>query len=60
MTRITALNHIKVAGYHGDNRAAMRIYAESRISLAAYSNAILQGKRMKENGMACTCMNCKP
>lgn len=59
MTRSLALSSIRVAGYHGDDREAVRIYTESRISLAAYSNAILQGQQMKANGMACSCMKCK-
>lgn len=60
MTHSAALTHITVAGYHGDNREAVRIYTASRISLAAYSTAILQGKSMRKNGIACTCMKCKP
>lgn len=60
MTRNAVLTHIRVAGYHGDDREAVRIYSENRISLAAYSTAILQGKSMRRNGIACTCMKCKP
>lgn len=60
MNRNAALAHIRVAGYHGDDREAVRIYTETRMSLAAYSTAILQGKSMRRNGIACTCPKCKP
>jgi len=59
MTRKDALAHIKVAGYHGDLKSAMRIYTENRVSHAAYSEAYAMGRQLKSNGMPCGCNDCQ-
>jgi len=56
MKRGVALENIKVAGYYGESREALRIYTEHRISLAAYSHAYAQGRAQKLAGIPCTCM----
>lgn len=60
MKRKLALQHIKVAGYHGDVKGGMRIYIENRISREAYNNAWLAGERAKQNGTGCNCPACNP
>lgn len=59
MKREDALAHIRIAGYHGDTRAAMRIYVENRISHKAYTDAYARGAELKKSGMACSCSRCK-
>lgn len=59
MKRGAALENIKLAGYHGNSREALKIYTEHRISLAAYSHAYAQGQALKLAGIPCTCMKCK-
>lgn len=58
MTRKDALAHIKVAGYHNDQRTAMRIYTENRVSFESYREAFARGVELKQQGMACTCYQC--
>lgn len=59
MKRKDALEHIKVAGYHGDSRGALRIYTEARISHSAYTAAYAAGQRLKNDGVACGCIDCR-
>lgn len=59
MQRKDALAHIKVAGYHEDSKAAMRIYTENRISYAAYSDAYAAGRQAKASGIPCGCTGCQ-
>lgn len=58
MKRKDAIAHIKVAGYHGDTKTAMRIYTEHRISFQTYTEAFARGRELKAEGMPCTCTNC--
>ncbi len=58
MKRKDAINHIKFAGYHGDNARATRLYIENRISIAVVKAAYREGAQCKANGMKCTCYDC--
>lgn len=58
MKRKDAIAHIKVAGYHGDTKTAMRIYTEHRISFKTYTEAFARGRELKAEGMPCTCTDC--
>ncbi|AIG04669.1 hypothetical protein HZ99_21700 [Pseudomonas fluorescens] len=60
MTRKDAIALIKLAGYHGDTKTALRIYTENRVSYTAYSEAYARGAQLKQEGMACTCFECNP
>lgn len=59
MKRADAVALIKVAGYHGDGKTAMRIYIENRVSHKAYSEAFARGEQLKREGMPCTCRECQ-
>lgn len=59
MKRADALAHIRIAGYHDDDKAAMRIYVENRISAERYRNAFQDGQRAKAAGVKCECHRCK-
>lgn len=58
MTRKDALAHITIAGYHSDQRAALRFYTENRVSFEAYSKAFARGAELKQQGTPCTCYQC--
>lgn len=59
MRRDDLLACIRVAGYHGDQRAYMRLYTENRISHAAARDAYRDGERAKARGIACSCADCR-
>jgi hypothetical protein len=59
MDRKTAIQVIKVAGYHGDTKTFMRTYCENRISFAVADNFFRNGKQAKLAGMKCDCNQCK-
>lgn len=59
MDRKTALQVIKVAGYHDDNQAFMRTYCENRISYKVATEWWMLGKNLKVNGAKCDCHQCK-
>jgi hypothetical protein len=60
MKRKDAINHILIAGYHGDNAAYTRLYIENRVSLDVAKAAFKQGTDMKEAGVGCSCSACNP
>jgi hypothetical protein len=53
------LDAIKVAGYHGDERTAMRLFVESPVSFQAYREAYRKGRIAKLAGVPCTCPDCR-
>lgn len=59
MTRQQAINHLRVAGYHADMRSFTRLYVENRVSIKAAREAYAEGERMRDNGVLCTCSDCK-
>lgn len=61
MKRKDALAHIRIAGYHNDQRTALRIYVEHRsVSKTAHDEAWLAGIKAKNAGMPCGCIHCTP
>lgn len=59
MKRADALAHLRIAGYHNDSRAFVRLYVENRISRKAADEAYRTGKRQRAGGMPCHCHECK-
>lgn len=57
--RDVAIESVKVAAYHNDRRAAMRLFVETRISWATYCEAWEKGQLAKRAGVACTCPDCQ-
>jgi hypothetical protein len=58
MTRKDAINHIRVAGYHGDVQRGTRLYIENRVSYAAHLEAFREGAQARRSGMKCSCHDC--
>jgi hypothetical protein len=52
------LENIKVAGYHNDHQAFLRLYTENRISYTAAQSARYAGIRARQQGMKCSCYAC--
>lgn len=50
---------IRVAVYHGDQKTAVRLYTENRISRAAFNSQWALGAKQKADGMPCACPACK-
>ena len=59
MTRKQALEVCFVAGYHEDQKTFTRCYLSNRLSMAKAQEAYARGQRAKENGIPCTCGECK-
>jgi hypothetical protein len=59
MTRKNALDWIRIAGYHNDTAAFVRLYVENRVSRASADAAWLNGVAAKLNGVACSCRDCE-
>jgi hypothetical protein len=57
-TRTQILESIKVAGYHQDDQAFLRLYSENRISYTAAHAARMAGIRARQQGMTCACYAC--
>ncbi len=60
MKRSQILGAIKVAAYHNDERTALRLYVENRVSYEAFKVAMREGRQAKAAGMKCTCYECNP
>lgn len=58
MKRADALFAIRYAGYHGDQRAFMRLHVENRISFKAAKDEFDLGARQRRDGVRCTCPKC--
>ncbi|MCP3681798.1 MAG: hypothetical protein GY861_03825 [bacterium] len=58
MSRKTAIELIKISGYHQDGDW-VRVYCENRISRQVADKAYQTGYQMKMNGVKCNCLNCK-
>jgi hypothetical protein len=57
--RSLALAAICYAGYHNNYKEFVRLYVENRISYSVASAEFIRGKHAKENGVSCTCPQCK-
>lgn len=58
MKRKDALGWIRMAGYHGDSHAFVRLYVENRVSYAAANAEWRRGEQMKKAGVKCDCWKC--
>ena len=56
--RQRVLEAIKVAGYHQDTKAFLRLYTENRLSYSAAEETRLAGVRARQKGIKCTCYAC--
>ena len=59
MKRSDALAHLRIAGYHGDHKAFMRLYVENRVAYPIAQRAFADGAAMYRNGVKCSCMGCE-
>ena len=57
--RETALALMRVAGYHDDQKARVRLIVENKISRVAFYVAWSEGRRAKAAGVPCECFECK-
>ena len=58
-TRAAAIIAMRVAGYHNDQRARVRLFTENRITRQTADDAWAQGANQREQGMKCACPACK-
>ena len=58
MKRADALAHIRIAGYHDDQRARVRLFVENRVSKAAADEAWRSGIAARNAGVKCSCYQC--
>lgn len=58
MKRKDVLEWIRIYGYHFDERSALRLYTENRVSYKAYRQAYDAGVRARYNGVPCSCRRC--
>jgi hypothetical protein len=58
-TRSDTLAALRVAGYHNDQRARVRLLVENRISREAADKAWATGGVQRRQGMPCGCLQCK-
>lgn len=49
---------LRVAGYHEDKKAFTRLYVEKKIGMYDALYQYEAGKRMKAQGIQCTCKEC--
>jgi hypothetical protein len=59
MKREDALSALRFAGYHGDQRAFVRVYVENRISRKVACEEFNRGADLRRSGVRCTCFECK-
>lgn len=59
MTRTDTLAAIRVAGYHNDQRARVRLMVENRVSREAADKAWVTGAYARHQAMPCGCFACK-
>lgn len=58
MKRAQAIDLIKVAGYHGDQKSFVRLYVENRIGLPVARRAFSAGAEAMKSGAKCSCFEC--
>lgn len=56
--RSMALGWIRIAGYHADDKAMVRLYVENRISYQVAIAEFRRGAEMKRAGVPCFCSQC--
>lgn len=58
MKRNLVLAALRVAGYHNDQQARVRLLVENRVSLVSANEAWRVGVKARENGVRCSCPRC--
>jgi len=58
MKRADALAHMRIAGYHNDQKTMMRLFCEHRISKPVADEAYRTGMKQKLAGVKCHCHEC--
>jgi hypothetical protein len=56
--RKDALAALRVAGYHNDQAARVRLLVENRVSLISANEAWVAGVRARAAGVPCSCSRC--
>jgi len=59
MKREVAIDLLRVAGYHNDQRAFVRLYVENRISRKVATEEFNRGYALRRSGVRCTCFECR-
>ena len=59
MKRKDSLAWLRIAGYHNNTAAFVRLYVENRVSRTAADKAWDQGVKYKKDGGTCSCRECK-
>lgn len=59
MKRGVAIDLLRVAGYHNDQRAFVRLYVENRISRKVAAEEFNRGYALRRSGVDCGCFECK-
>lgn len=59
MKRKDAIIYLRLAGYHGDRAAFIRLYVENHVSKKAAEEAYEGGVKAKAAGRPCACHKCQ-
>ena len=59
MKRDMAITHMRIAGYHDDNKQFTRLLIENRVNREVADKAWHTGQKQKAGGMPCHCHLCK-
>jgi len=59
MKRTDLINRLRVAGYHDDQAALVRLYTENRIRYDKAIRTFDEGKRLRRSGVRCDCYECR-
>ena len=57
--RATVDAHLRIAGYHGDDRAWVRLYLEHRVGYERARRLRAEGARLRAAGLPCGCAECR-
>jgi len=55
MSRQLLLASLRVAGYHQDQKAFVRLYTENRIDIRKAKKEYATGYKQKQSGVKCAC-----
>jgi hypothetical protein len=59
MKRKDVLAFARIAGYHADSAAFVRLLVENRVSRESMNEAWSSGVTAKKKGVSCACHQCK-
>ncbi len=60
MKRKDVLTAIRAAGYHGDKERGILLYIQNWVSLSTFGREYEAGAVMRQNGLPCDCLECRP